>query len=241
MAKNKIDFDNEEAVLDEIADELDIDRDKLNIEVERGLTSFSVGTVYEITIRGHGGGGGHNEWNVVENDDVERELALEIVKQDLDSEPEIFNQGFIESHIDTDHLRDELHSDTLNNNIETLEDRDADEFWREYEGAGFSLPEDVYEESEEEDDHGDARDPTHSEVEELAEKQTEEQLRDPMSYLEEIYGKEEATKEAIRIAGIDIDAAAEDAVDTDGAGHFLSSYDGSTSETKSGLVYWRTN
>ena len=39
----------------------------------------------------------------------------------------------------------------------------------------------------------------------------------------------------------DIDAAAEEAVSVDGAGHFLSSYDGSTSETKSGLVYWRTN
>ena len=43
------------------------------------------------------------------------------------------------------------------------------------------------------------------------------------------------------IAGIDIDAAAEEAVSTDGAAHFLSSYDGKTTLTKSGLVYWRTN
>ena len=62
-----------------------------------------------------------------------------------------------------------------------------------------------------------------------------------MDYLEDIYGKGDAVKQAIEIAGIDIDAAAEDAVDTDGAAHFLSSYDGNSYTTKGGLVYWRTN
>jgi len=37
------------------------------------------------------------------------------------------------------------------------------------------------------------------------------------------------------------DAAAEDAIDTDGAAHFLSSYDGQSHETRGGLVYWRHN
>ena len=62
-----------------------------------------------------------------------------------------------------------------------------------------------------------------------------------MRYLEDIYGKEDAVKQAIEIAGIDYNAAAEDAVDTDGASHFLSSYDGDSYETPSGLVYWRHN
>lgn len=233
-----IDFDDEDAILEEMSKALDIDVEELNIK-ESHLGDFGAGTVYEITIKG----GGHKEWNVVADSDQERELAIEIVKQDLDQEPEIFNQDFIESHIDTDRLRRELESDVLNMNIETLEDRDADEFWREWEQWGLDLPEDVYEEDEdeEEDEHGDARDPTSSEVEELAGKQTEDQLKDPMDYLEDIYGKEDAVKQAIRIAGIDIDAAAEDAVDTDGAGHFLSSYDGETHETDGGLVYWRHN
>jgi len=223
-----IDFGDEDAVLAEIARELDIDPDELDIKEETGLTRFGTGTVYEITIKG-----GHKEWMVVENSDQEEELAVEIVKQDLKQEPEIFEKNFIESHIDTKHLRKELEYDVQNNNEETLRDRSDDEFWREYERAGFEAPE--------EDEDGEQPEPTDEEIEELAKKQTEEQLEDPMQYLEDIHGKEDAVKQAIEIAGIDIDAAAEEAVDTDGPAHFLSSYDGKSYTTKSGLVYWRAN
>ena len=96
-------------------------------------------------------------------------------------------------------LKDDLWSDVLNMNIETLEDRSDDEFWREYEGAGFDAPE--------EDEDGERSEPDQSQIEELAEKQTEEQLSDPMQYLDDLYGNEAAAK-AIEIAGIDIDAAA---------------------------------
>ena len=228
-SKNKIDFNDEEAVLAEMARELDIDPEELSIKEERGLSSFGAGTVYEITIRG----GGHKEWNVVENEDTEHELAVEIVKQDLDESPENFESGFIESHIDMDRLRQELKREVLDMRIEDLTEtaeRHPDDFWSDYEREGFSAPE--------EDEDGNRPEPDSSQIEELAEAHTKERLRDPMEYLEEI---SDGIKRAIQIAGIDIDAAAEDAVDTDGAGHFLSSYDGSTSETKNGLVYWRTN
>jgi len=87
----------------------------------------------------------------------------------------------------------------------------------------------------------DLRDPTENELSELAEKRVEDQLRDPMQYLSDIYGDKEAVEQAIKIAGIDVDAAAEDAVDTDGWEHFLSRYDGHSHETASGFVYWREN
>ena len=226
----EIDFDDEDAVLDEMARELDIDADQLRIREARNLVGFGAGTVYEITT------GAHKEWYVVADDDQARDLALEIVKQDLDDQPEIFNQSFIENHINMDRLRRDLESDVMDMRIEDLTDtaeRRPDDFWDDYEREGLEAPE--------EDEDGERPEPTQSEIEELAERQVEEQLKDPMSYLEDIYGKEDAVKEAIRIAGIDIDAAAEDAVDTDGAGHFLSSYDGETHETKNGLVYWRHN
>ena len=222
-----IDFGDEEAVLAEMAAELDVDVDELKIK-ESHLGSFGVGTVYEITIRG----GGHKEWMVVENSDQEEELAVEIVKQDLEEEPELFEKSFIESHINMDRLRRDLTDDVLNNNIETLQDRSDDEFWREYERGGFDAPE--------EDEDGNRPEPNELQIEELAEQQTKEQLQDPMQYMDDVYGAD-AAKEAIRIAGIDVDAAAEEAVDTDGTGHFLSGYDGETHETKSGLVYWRAN
>ena len=228
-AADSVDFDDEDSVLAEMARELDIDPDELRIK-ESHLGDFGAGTVYEITIRGSKNG---KEWLVVADEDQERELALAMVKQDLDESPENFNQDFIESHIDMDRLKRELESDLQNHNEETLRDMRDSEFWREWEREGFDSPE--------EDEDGDVPSPDEGQIAELAERQTEEQLKDPMSYLADIYGREDAVKKAIEIAGIDVDAAAEDAVDTDGAAHFLSSYDGNSYTTKGGLVYWRHN
>ena len=220
-----IDFDNEDAVLDEVAKALKAKPDELSIEGDQGLGSFGVGRVYRVEW-------GRQEYVVVEDHDQMRELALEVVKQDLEQEPEIFTQSWLEDFVDKNRLRHELEPDVLNSRIDQLTDDaeyDPDRFWSEY---GPEAPE--------EDEDGERREPTRSEIEELAEKQTEAELRDPMQYLEDIYG-DEAAQKAIEIAGIDIDAAAEDAIDTDGAEHFLSRYDGNSYETKSGFVYWREN
>ena len=217
-----------------MARELDIDPDELKIDDGgRGLSSFGAGTVYEITIKGgkHG-----KEWCVVENEDQERDLALAIVKQDLDESPENFTQSWLEQHINMDRLRRDLESDVLSGNIDRITEdaeRYPDDFWKDYERAGFDAPE--------ENEDGERPEPSSTEIETLAEKQTEEELRDPMEYLENFDDKAGAIKKAIEIAGIDIDAAAEDAVDTDGPAHFLNSYDGNSYTTKNGLVYWRTN
>jgi hypothetical protein len=225
--RESVDFDDEDAVLADIGEALDIDPDELKIRDDR--SGFSV-QAYEITIKGGKNG---KEWRVVASEDDERELALEIVKQDLDESPENFNQDFIEQHIDMDRLRRDLESDVQSGNEERLRDERPNDFWKEYERAGFDAPE--------EDEDGEREDPDDSHIEELAQSITDEELKDPMSYLDDIYGKEDAVKKAIEIAGIDIDAAAEDAVDTDGPAHFLSSYDGNSYTTKGGLVYWRTN
>jgi hypothetical protein len=225
----KASFNNENDVLYEVAQDLGLDPDELSIKEESSLSSFGAGTVYEISQ-------GHQEWMVVKNSDQEHELALEVVKQDLEQEPEIFSQDWLQNHIDMDRLRRDLHSDVYDSTFDRLNDdaeRNPDDFWREYEREGFSAPE--------EDEDGERPEPEDLQVEELAEKQTQEQLKDPMGYLEDIDGKEEAVKQAIKIAGIDINAAAEDAVGTDGPEHFLAHYDGTSHETKSGFVYWRAN
>jgi hypothetical protein len=228
----EIDFDDEDAVLAEVAKALDIDPDELRIK-ESHLGDFGAGTVYEIAV--HGGRHG-KEWNVVADEDQEIELATAIVKQDLEESPENFEPNFIESHIYTDRLRRDLESDVLNSRIDELSDmasRRPDDFWKEYERAGFDAPE--------EDEDGEREDPDASHIEELAQSLTNDELKDPMQYLKDIYGREDAVKKAIEIAGVDIDAAADEAVSTDGAAHFLSSYDGNSYTTKSGLVYWRAN
>ena len=211
-----------------MAAELDIDPDELKIKEASGPSSFGVGTVYEITIRG----GGHKEWQVVADEDAAHELALAIVKQDLEESPENFNQSFIEGHIDMDRLKRDLWGDTRDSNEERLRDEHDLDFWREWEAQGLDMPE--------ENEDGELESPDDSQIEELAERLTESELQDPMEYLENIYGKEDAVKKAIEIAGIDEEAAAEEAVSADGEGHFLSD-DGNTETTDSGLVYWRVN
>ena len=228
----EIDFNDEDSVLAEMAEALDIDPDELKIRESR-LTSFGAGTVYEITIRGGKNG---KEWSVVADEDQMDELATEVVKQDLEDEPEIFEQSFIEQHINMDRLRRELESDVLamaKEDLTEMADRHPDDFWDEYEREGLSAPE--------EDDEGERPEPDQIQIEELAQKRVDDQLRDPMQYLEDIYGREDAVKKAIEIAGIDINAAAEDAVSTDGAAHFVARYDGDYHMTKAGFVYWRDN
>lgn len=221
-----VDFDDEDSVLAEVAKKIDAEPEDCSIKEDRGLTSFGEGTVYRVEC-------GRMEYLVVESDDAAQALAKAVVTQDLEHEPEIFNKEFLARHIDTDRLRRELEPDLLNSRIDDLSSERSDDFWDEYEREGFEAPE--------EDEDGDRRDPEQSEIEELAERQTEDQLRDPMRYLEDIYGDDEAVEQAMKIAGFDISAAAEDAVDEDGWQHFLSRYDGNSDETKSGFVFWREN
>lgn len=226
-----IDFEDEEAVLKAMLKALKVpkdERDDVEIESEGGLESFGEGTVYRVTW-------GREEYVVVENDDQMHSLALAVVKQDLESEPELFQKDFLEQHIDKDKLRRELEPDELNSRIDDLTyeaERNPEDFWDEYEREGFEAPE--------EDEDGERREPDSDEIDELAQKQTDNRLEDPMEFLDDIYG-DEATKKAIEIAGIDIDAAAEEAVDSDGAAHYLCRYDGDYHELSNGLIYWRDN
>lgn len=219
----KVDFGDEGAVLEEVAKALKEDPDECSIDEDRGLTGFGEGTVYRVKC-------GRTEYCVVEDDDAAYALAKASVTQDLEQEPEIFSKDFLEGHIDKDRLRRDLHNDVRDMAEEDLRQMSDREFWRTAERY-IGMPE--------EDEEGDMPD-TDDYVEDVAEKMAEERLKDPMGYLEEIYG-DEAAAQAIKIAGFDIDAAAEDAIDTDGWQHFLARYDGNSEETRSGFVFWREN
>lgn len=220
--KLRADFGDEESVHAEMARALNVDPEDLQVERSH-LTDFGAGDVYRVE-------SGSKEWSVVENSDVMRDLALAIVKQDLEEDPSMFNKSFIEQHINTDRLRRDLESDVQNMAEEDLREMSDRRFWKTAEDY-IDVPE--------ENEDGEMPDPEDY-ISEVAEKMTEERLRDPMEYLEEIYG-DEAPAKAIEIAGIDIDAAAEEAVDSDGPEHFVARYDGNSHETSSGFVYWRDN
>jgi len=227
--KITVDFTDEESVKRAMAKELEVDPSDINIE-ESHYKDFTGDTYYRIDF------GGDKEYFVAKDNDSAYDLAVAMVKQDLEEDPSMFNQSFIESHIDTDRLRRDLESDVSNSNTEYFNDMRDSDLAREAKQRGLDTDEFF-------DDYGDLKEDADRDalVERLAEKLTEEQLKDPMSYLEEMYSKEDAVKKAIEIAGIDVKAAAEEAVDSDGMGHFLSPYDGEYQEGPDGIIWWRHN
>jgi hypothetical protein len=227
----KADFDDGDSVLGEIARELDIDRDGLVIK--KDSTPNGHGEAYTVSTRG-----GHKQWIVMRDDDEFESSAVDGVRDDLHESPENFDPDFILGHIDMDRLRRDLSADVSSSNTDYVADLDPSRFWDEAPGHGLDIPDDVRASL----DAGDEpREPTGEEEEEFEEDMTRDQLRDPMGYLEDIYGREDAQKKAMEIGGIDVDEAAEEAVRTDGAAHFLCSYDGNYETSPSGFIYWRHN
>ena len=225
-----VDFGDEENVLREVAEELGEDADSLTIK-ESHMTAFRAGLVWEISTRG-----GRRSWLVMEDEDAAEALALAVVTQDLEEEPGNFSRDFIEQHIDTDRLRRDLTSDVesmIYDDLREEAERRPERFWKQGEQYGMDVPE--------EDEDGDLPEPSTSEIEDLAEKIAEDRLADPIAYLEEFYGREDAIEKAIEIAGIDIAAAAQDAVNIDGWPHFLARFNGNYEMTPSGFVVWREN
>jgi hypothetical protein len=200
-------------------------------------------------------------WVVAPSDDEAEKVATEMVEEMLEDEPETFEPNWLQNHIDTDHLKDQLESDVSNSNYDYFHDIESendseygdrqkqelvesgDLDWDEY----SEMKEDI--EKLEEDENPDEEtiskirkkmeSMVEDAIEDAVEKKTEEQLEDPIEYLEDLFGKGEAMKEAIRIGGINYEEASEDAVSTDGWQHFLNHYDGNSTELKSGKVMFR--
>ena len=104
--KTAIDFGDEEAVLADVAAAMEADIEECVIEEDRGMSSFGEGTVYQVEW-------GVEEYHVAKNHDQAYALAVEVVKQDLEQEPESSTRTSSRSHIDKDKLRDELQADAL--------------------------------------------------------------------------------------------------------------------------------
>ena len=175
--------------------------------------------------------GRHDEYAVVKNDDAATKLAIERVTDDLEHEPEVFNQDFLERFIDQEKLQQLVRDIVMEDDyVDELKER---EFWQVAKQYGMTEPD---EDDDDEDD--DEELPT----EELKEAMADEAAGRAMDYLTDMLGgADEANTFVMERVGIDVAAAAEQAVRDDGAGHFLGTYDGELNETISGFTYWRTN
>jgi len=173
--------------------------------------------------------GKNSSYVVAETDDAADTAAITQVRQDMDNEPELFNQDFLTSYIDEDHLRNQLSSDVEDQVRESPDSYgwDKDEY---YETEDFE----TYTDSE-----GNVVEDPDEIPDDWAESKAAEILRDPIEYLQDIYGKEDGIKQAMEIGGIDRERATADAVAADGWQHYLCRYDGNSYDLPSGGVYWK--
>lgn len=148
------------------------------------------------------------EHNWIESEEEAESIALDIVRQDLENEPEIFNRDWLLGHIDTEKYLEDIRSD-----IEEWTREDAEEDReREY--------------SEEE-------------IEEKVEEKLKEIGGRLLDWLENDLGYTGETLWQKVSPYLDLTEAAQDAIDTDGWAHFLSTYDGEYETTNKGVVFFR--
>lgn len=193
------------------------------------------------------------EYSIVETYDIAERVAKERVLEDLDNEPEIFTQSWLQQFMtvsDTDRRiiagEEAYHRLEDMDEEEIVKEADREDEWDE-----------IQEKEDELDDEADDYDSELKKIEKEREILVKESrveveskiydewydgLEDPVRFLcdeQGLYSREELFKQSF--ISLDKEDAADDAINTDGAGHFLSSYDGELNETESGFAYWRTN
>jgi hypothetical protein len=203
-----------------------------------GISDFVQSLQDQLTVEAEDG----NEYVIYRNDGAAEGIAVAEVRDLLDDDPSSFSSDFLMSHIDEDYLRRELASGE--------EDSTRDAYSEEYpdydDKKKFLIDQDYLDEDDFIDEEGNDReldgpleDKIENAFESFIEDVVEKRLRDPVSYLSEMYGDDELMKQIINMGALDLDEAAQAAVDADGWQHFLSHWDGNSDDLPSGAVYIR--
>lgn len=183
---------------------------------------------------------GNQEWLFFKDNDTAEAYALEIVRNDLTYEPELFTQDWLKQFVNEDRLRD-----AIGDHYEDWEDevRNLD-----YDELLGKMVDEGYVESDDPtffDEDGNALESTDASIsaldtvmEDFIDK--EKPKADPWEWMRDVYGHD-ASKEAIKMVGFDLEKAAADAVATDGWQHFVNHYDGNSSDLQNGAIYCRIN
>ena len=161
-----------------------------------------------------------NEYHGAISDHVARCVAKTHIRQDLEDEPQMFTQSWLMTHIDEDSFWRDMSPDIEEQVMESPESY-----------AGFL------------DDPEPADDGEFSEaqIEEMSREYIEDLKRQgSMAWLEDL-GYTGSDLYSQFLPYVDLDEAAENAIDVDGWEHFIAHYDGNSYELNSGVVYWRMN
>lgn len=196
---------------------------------------------------------GREEWVGYESESDAERAAVEYVKDQLESEPELFNQSFLEGHIYMSKTDCRVYA---GDDADSYIDGITDDPERVVEEAGnLDEYESLQEELEELESLDESTDEVESQIETLV-SESEEKIReeiyervyealddDPAAYFIDEQGIYSNISELIdnNLVSINTREAAEDAVRQDGMGHFLSGYDGDSVYSVSGTVWFRNN
>lgn len=192
-----------------------------------------------------------SSWVVAPSEDDAEELAKEQVRRDLEDEPELFTQDWLQNYMSmTDTDRRIIAGEESDRYVEDMDDdsllEEAGEK-EEYDEIQDEIDELESQDNVDEDKVSELEDKQQDLIERSKETVRDEKydeiydaLEDPVEYFVEeqgIYTREELMKQGF--IHIDIDEATEDAVSTDGWAHFISRYDGNYDVLESGKVIWR--
>jgi hypothetical protein len=161
---------------------------------------------------------------MVESEEEAEAIALERVREDLESEPTLFNQDWLESHLDTDRMLEEMIQD-----FDDLTDGEMATDW---------FDEDEIRDALELGEDADVSEVTMADMQgtDIYDQKAKDRAEGV------VYNKSDFgayfPKERL-IDYLDIESAAEEAVSVDGWQHFISHYDGDSDQTKKGRVFWR--
>jgi hypothetical protein len=252
--------DTVQAVIEFLIEEgLDLD----DVTVEEGIWGWpetsDCATVYL---------GKDKDYMVFPDNDTAESFAKALVLQDIQEQPELFSEGFLDKYIDEEHLRDKLKADVEE---DVRESPDSYGYEPKYKAIlvspdgvtreDFGVHDDEDDASRAAQDEIDSRnanleedegDEWAYEIEEVepdddpdfdswVEDKVDEILRDPILYLQDIYGNKDGLAQAIKIGGINEEEAADACISADGWQNFVGSYDGNATDLESGGVYCRHN
>jgi hypothetical protein len=209
-----------------------------------------LGAVAMKSVEGKGSND-ESEWIVFQNSDVAYDAAISRVKDDLENEPELFTQDWLQNYIEiSDNDKSMIAQEEADAYLDGMDEETI------LEEAGVK---DEYDEVQEQIDNLDSEAPDYdpSALEEQKAKiledatetlrdkkfaEIEQALDDPIEYFvneQGIYSKADLLKQ--NFISINVDDAATDAVDTDGVANFLDNYDGEELELPSGAIAYGTN
>lgn len=204
---------------------------------QRKLVEKKVDSEIEGVVDGNYGYGkifqfdNNEEWYIFDSEKHAEDTAIDLVKEELGDEPEIFNQDWLDNFMEVSDTDARLLARDFADSL--VDDRELDEL--QDVANSFEVP---FSDDDKEDE---LREKISDKVADDYEEKIKDNFKDFICNDEGLCTEEDFFKDYGKWLHIDIDSASEDAIATDGIAHFLAGYDGEEVELSDGTVMYRTN